>query len=98
MPAHSYKTVNELVAQVEVEEARLAEGVPESDEDELDEEELEARREHRETVVTEITELLGSKGAIKHKTKEEHKRDISGVWGAMHGKSAWTQMKSPWFM
>lgn len=99
MPPTSYKTVGELVKQVEEEEERLADnGYADSDEDEIDDDEVMLRRERRESVVTEITSLLGSKGASRHQKKEETKREISGVWGAMHGKSVREQMASPWYI
>ncbi|KAF8468973.1 major facilitator superfamily domain-containing protein [Kalaharituber pfeilii] len=99
MPATSYKTVGELVKQVEEEESRLADNdMLESDEEEIDDDELLLRRERRESVVSEITNLLGSKGASRHQKKEETKREISGVWGAMHGKSVREQMLSPWYI
>ncbi|KAI5781776.1 major facilitator superfamily domain-containing protein [Peziza echinospora] len=99
MPSTSYKTVGELVKQVEEEETRLAdEDYAESDEDEVDDDELLLRRERRESVVSEITQLLGSKGAARHQQKEETKREISGVWGAMHGRTIREQMASPWYI
>ncbi|KAF8419949.1 major facilitator superfamily domain-containing protein [Tirmania nivea] len=96
MPPTSYKTVGELVKQVEEAEQRLAEDADEDDEYDDDEQLL--RRERRESVVSEITSLLGSKGASRHQQKEETKREVSGVWGAMHGKSVREQMLSPWYI
>ena len=34
----------------------------------------------------------------QHLKKEEKKREISGVWGALHGYSARQQILSPWFL
>jgi len=103
MPPTSYKTVGELVKQVEEAEQRLAgedRYVDEDDDeyDEYDDDEQLLRRERRESVVSEITSLLGSKGASRHQQKEETKREVSGVWGAMHGKSVREQMLSPWYI
>jgi len=97
MPPTSYKTVGELVKQVEEEEQRLA-GDAGEDDDEYDDDEQLLRHERRERVVSEITSLLGSKGASRHQQKEETKREVSGVWGAMHGKSVREQMLSPWYI
>src|SRR6201999_1178911 len=52
----------------------------------------------RESVIAEITELIGSADAGKLARKEEETRHKSGVWGAMHGKSATKQIMSPWFV
>jgi len=99
MPPTSYKTVGELVKQVEEEEQRLAVSPgADSGGEEYDDDEHILRIEHRETVVSEITSLLGSKGASRHQKKEESKREISGVWGAMHGKTICDQILSPWYI
>lgn len=99
MPPTSYKTVGELVKQVEEEEQRMARhGGAANEGDEYDDDDQLLHREHRENIVSEITSLLGSKGASRHQKKEENKREISGVWGAMHGKSVWEQILSPWYI
>lgn len=100
MPPTSYKTVGELVRQVEEEEERLAEDDASlnSAGEEYDDDDQIFRRERRESVVSEITSLLGSKGASRHQKKEEAKREVSGVWGAMHGKGVLEQMLSPWYI
>ncbi|EME46760.1 hypothetical protein DOTSEDRAFT_70677, partial [Dothistroma septosporum NZE10] len=98
MPAQSYKSVGELVKQAEDD----AQDIHDSDEDIQDEVQRRglqnARREHRESVVSEITELLGSKQADQHVQQEEEKVKKSGVWGAMHGKTAVEQILSPWWV
>jgi hypothetical protein len=98
MPNASYKTVGELVITAEAEAD--AEEVPSDLEDE-DETTLvgrmEAIRERRQSVIQEIDELLGSKDAVKKVRKEGETRQKSGVWGAMHGKTATQQILSPWF-
>lgn len=98
MPAKSYKSVGELVKQAEDD----AQDVHDSDEDIQDEVQRRglqnARREHRESVVSEISELLGSKKADQHVQQEEEKVKKSGVWGAMHGKTATQQILSPWWV
>jgi MFS family permease len=94
MPKASYKTVGELVKQVEDADAN-------GYDDQVDENTAlirEERRNGRQSVVSEITDLLGSKSGGKHLKKEEQKNAISGVWGAMHGKTVSEQILSPWFV
>jgi hypothetical protein len=93
MPANSYKTVGELFNQAEAEAAAENE-MPQDDVNEN----YPAMRERRESVIAEITELIGSPDAGKLAKKEEETRHKSGVWGAMHGKSATKQIMSPWFV
>jgi multisubunit Na+/H+ antiporter MnhC subunit len=98
MPSSSYKSVGELVMQAED---------PTNDEHDSDEEIdddyrrraiQDARRQHRESIVSEITSLLGSKGGEQQAAEEEKKAKQSGVWGALHGKTALQQIASPWFV
>ncbi|KAF4626797.1 hypothetical protein G7Y89_g11363 [Cudoniella acicularis] len=94
MPKASYKTVGELVKAVEDADTN-------SYDDQLDEHTAllrDERRQHRQSVVSEITDLLGSKSGRKHLKQEERKNAISGVWGAMHGKTGIQQISSPWFI
>lgn len=100
MPKQSYKTVGELVKDIEDTESIA--------DDQIDEhtallrEETAALREQRrlrrESVISEITELIGSKSGNKQAKQEERKRKISGVWGVMHGKDVIEQITSPWFI
>ncbi len=100
MPMQSYKTVGELVKDIEDSDTIA--------DDQIDEhtallrEEAaalqEQRRQRRESVMSEITELLGSKFGNKQVKQEERKQRISGVWGAMHGKTVREQILSPWFI
>ncbi|KAH0613647.1 uncharacterized protein H6S33_005533 [Morchella sextelata] len=96
MPARSYKTVVELVRQVEVEEELLEE---EDSDYEQDEVEVRIRRQHHESVICEIDSLLGGKNAVKESERRREKRhEGSGVWGAMHGRSVTKQIASGWFV
>lgn len=98
MPANSYKTVGELITQAE------EESTAEPDHPELTNEDNGVRqrqseeesRQRRESAVDEMTSLLG-KGGNKQQQEEDKKKAISGVWGALHGLSAWQQIKTPWF-
>ncbi|RDW73987.1 hypothetical protein BP5796_07429 [Coleophoma crateriformis] len=92
MPQQSYKTVGELVKQIEDEDVF---------DDQMDETTAllrDERRQHRQSIVSDITDLIGSKSGDAHLQKEETKNKISGVWGAMQGKSVQEQILSPWFV
>ena len=91
MPANSYKTVGELISHAEaIDDSEYLNG-----EDDI--RARQRRHEHRESVVSEMTSLLGKSGN-KQQAEEEKKKKISGVWGAQHGKSALQQIKTPWFI
>jgi MFS family permease len=96
MPAVSYKTVGELVTQVEESE------VSDSDDDFHEADEIQnsqnARRAHRDSIVSEITGLLGTKDGRDQAKEEEKKKAKSGVWGALHGRTAAQQIRTPWFV
>lgn len=98
MPATSYKTVGELVNQVE----EANEVIHDSDDDIEDQDFVrrlqESRRARRESIVSEITDLLGTKDATELTKEEAKKKDISGVWGALHGRTAAQQIRTPWFV
>ena len=53
---------------------------------------------HQQGAVSESTSLLGTKAENKQLEQEEKKQKTSGVWGALHGRSALEQIKSPWFI
>ena len=99
MPSTSYKTVGELTQTVET---TVNDVVHDSD-DEIEDERMvqqlrDARRIHRDSIVSQITELLGTKDATDQTKEEVKKKNISGVWGALHGKSASEQIRTPWFI
>lgn len=92
MPSQSYKTVGEMVKQVEDDDLF---------DDQMDETTAllrEERRQRRDSIVSEITELLGTKPGSKQVKQEERKNKISGVWGVLHGKTVVQQILSPWFV
>ena len=102
MPSKSYKTVGELVTQAKDEDSTPAShdergissnGGPSSNGNVHNDEE-----DHDHNGATdETTQLLG-KDATTQSKDEERKQTISGVWGALHGKTAWQQIRSPWFL
>ncbi|KAI6842351.1 MFS general substrate transporter [Hortaea werneckii] len=101
MTPDGYKSVPQLEAKYERAEDATRD-VHDSD-DELSDNEVRKlraqRREHRESKLAELDKLLGDadfREAREHKEEERHV--ASGVWGALHGKSAGEQMVSPWFI
>lgn len=96
MPSASYKTVGELVQQAEDPHQDQNDEVLSDDEER--EMIIAERRTHRESVVDEITTLLGSKSGDAHAAEEEQKAATSGVWGALHGRTALQQIMTPWFI
>ena len=98
MPSRSYKTVGELLAAAEGSSVEV--NPEEEDTDDpvyLDRARVD-RRLRRESIMSEIAPLLGPKGEAKQQRQEQRKKEISGVWGALHGQLAFQQIKSPWFV
>lgn len=98
MPAESYKTVGEMIQDAEDESGEIHRLYEEPYSVGHSEHAHEERFRPIDGVASEITELLGPRGGSRHARKEERKRQTSGVWGALHGRSAWDQIKSPWFI
>ena len=94
MPMQSYKTVGEIVKQVEEEvNAPIPDNIPEPEQERL----MVERRQRRDSVVSEVNSLLDSPNNQKRIQREEKKAKRSGVWGVLHGQSAIRQIKTPWF-
>lgn len=94
MPAASYKTATELTQQAAVESDllthdRISAATPEPAAS------VKARRDRRESVLSEIEVLLGPHDE-REKTQVA-KHDTSGVWGAMHNLPVSVQLSSFWF-
>jgi hypothetical protein len=99
MPKQSYKTVPELVQKVEeVEEALENDDASTGDFSEREVMQRAILRERRQSAVSEIVELLAGVTTEEAVNREESKRERCGVWGVMHGKTAWEQIKSAWWM
>ncbi|MCJ1281012.1 hypothetical protein MMC26_000330 [Xylographa opegraphella] len=98
MPARSYKTVGELVATAEGSADEIHQPEEDSDDRARHERIREQRRIRRESVLSELAPLLGTKGEDKQQEQEQRKKEISGVWGALHGQTAFQQVKTPWFI
>ena len=101
MPSQSYKTMGELLAGLESTSDDFSSTAESAEEDEsqigIDNYREESRR-HREAATTEVTSLLDKKGKGNQEQEEQKKKETSGVWGALHGKSALQQINSPWFV
>lgn len=111
MPVKSYKTVGELVDQAHDTDAVMqANGTaPESPfDDQMDEETALLRderreqriqeREQQESVMADIESILGSVHGEQLVEAEERKNVRSGVWGVLHDKTVWEQIRSPWYI
>jgi MFS family permease len=98
LPAHSYKTIGELIEEVEEPLPSSSQPAPYDQVDEHTALLQEEQREHRESVVAGLEELLGSAKADRQAAREERKNEISGVWGVMHSASVSDQLRSPWFV
>ena len=104
MPSKSYKTVGELITQAKDGNPNPAIN-PHNDHESLNDEEVvddhtvdnPERQHHHDAEADEATQLL-SKDARSQSKSEQRKKNISGVWGALHGKTAWEQIRSPWFL
>ncbi|CAK1366172.1 Protein FMP42 [Cercospora beticola] len=101
MNADGYKTLPELERKIEKEQDATRD-VHDSDDEFSDGEvsRLRAqRREHRESNLQKLEDLIGD--AQERQLRDEKQGEhlvASGVWGALHGKSAKEQMLSPWFI
>lgn len=98
MPSRSYKTVGELVTHAENPDYVTGPADCENRNEDQMARIREQRRTYRENIVSEVTSLLGDKGASNQQREEEKKKTVSGVWGALHGRSAFQQIRSPWFI
>lgn len=90
MPKESYKSVSEVIK--DAEEEAIIPTPPEYDEDQR-----QMHRERRDSTASEIQSLLGKSTNTKRVAREEKKNTRSGVWGALHGRTAWQQIKTWWF-
>lgn len=96
LPAHSYKTIGEMIEEVE----EPLPGTPMADQ--VDESTAllhEEQRQAREDLAANLEEVLeGNPKADRQAKREERKNEISGVWGVMHQNTVWQQLRSPWFI
>lgn len=100
LPKESYKTPPQLEMKIHRAEDAMRD-VHDSDE-ELPDDEVWRRRKSRSVRrrrrLNKLDRLVGSPDTRKRREeKEEHRHETSGVWGALHNKSAKEQMLTPWF-
>ena len=93
LPKQSYKTIGEMVEEVEQPVSHRAL------DDQVDENTALLEQERRDAVEADLEDLLGSsRKADRQAKKEEQKNERSGVWGVMHNHTAWEQIRSAWFI
>ncbi|KAF2715602.1 MFS general substrate transporter [Pleomassaria siparia CBS 279.74] len=101
LPSESYKTPPQLEMKIQRAEDPMRD-VHDSD-DELPDDEVWRRRKQRSARrrrrLNRLDKLYGDpETRKKREEEEEHRQEASGVWGALHNKSATEQMTSPWFV
>lgn len=102
MPDRSYDTRTEL--EVKMEQAEDPTNDVHDSDDELPNEaqvwKVRADRSiRRKASLASIQQVLGTQEQREeHEKKEEEIKVASGVWGALHGMSAWKQIQTPWFI
>ncbi|KAF2123443.1 MFS general substrate transporter [Dothidotthia symphoricarpi CBS 119687] len=101
LPSQNYKTTSQLEMKIQRAEA-VVRDVHTSDED-LPDEEVWRRRKtrsvRRRKRLTKLDQLVGDLETRKQREeKQEHSLETSGVWGALHNKTAKEQMMTPWFI
>ncbi|KAK4694413.1 hypothetical protein P7C71_g3161, partial [Lecanoromycetidae sp. Uapishka_2] len=97
MPAKVYMSVGEMVTHAEGSVNDLDTAEHDTEDTTRRPRAEEERRQHRESTVSEVTSLLGKSGTKQQKA-EEKKKNISGVWGALHGRSAFQQVFTYWYL
>lgn len=95
MPSNSYKSLGELVVDAE---ATSNHEQPRNGNEGSRNPGPEDQHRHDASDISENTHLLAQNGSHKQQQQEEKKMAISGVWGALHGRSALEQIKTPWFI
>ncbi|KAH7401187.1 major facilitator superfamily domain-containing protein [Pyrenochaeta sp. MPI-SDFR-AT-0127] len=101
LPSENYKTAPQLEMKIHKAEDPLQD--VHSSDDELPDDELwrrrKARSARRRQRLSKLDELVGDQVTRKlREEQQEHKLEASGVWGALHNKSAKDQMLTPWFI
>lgn len=102
MPDRCYDTRTELEVKMEIAEDP-GQDIHDSDDDVGSEAELWKirgdRSLKRKQSLASIRSILGTQEQREvYEKKEEEKKLASGVWGVLHGMSAWRQMQTPWFI
>jgi hypothetical protein len=98
LPSENYKTVPQLEMKIHRAEDAVRD-VHTSDEELPDDEMWKTRSARRKQRLDKLDQLVGDPAT--RKKREEHQLDqleASGVWGALHNKTAAQQMMTPWFI
>lgn len=101
LPSENYKTAPQLEMKIHKAEDPMQD--VHSSDDELPDDEVwrrrKARSARRRERLSKLDELVGDQTHRKiREEKQEHKLEASGVWGALHNKTAQEQMLTPWFI
>jgi MFS family permease len=101
LPYEAYKTAPQLEMKIHRAENNMRD--VHSSDDDLPDDEVWRRRKLRSTRrrkrLSQLDDLIGdAEWRKKKEEKLEQKLDTSGVWGALHNKSAQEQMLTPWFI
>lgn len=98
MPGKSYETVGELVSHANDAATDIHDSDDDINDNSLVQRLRDDRRARRESIASEVTALLDGKDVSKRAEEEQRKKETSGVWGALHGKTAAQQIRTPWFI
>lgn len=101
LPTEAYKTAPQLEMKIHKAENSMQD--VHSSDDELPDDEVWRRRKarsvRRRRRLSKLDDLLGDQETRKQREEKlEHKLETSGVWGALHNKTAKEQMMTPWFI
>ena len=100
LPTENYKTTPQL--EMKIQRATVNERDVHTSDEDLPDEEVWRRRKNRSTRrrkrLDKLDQLVGDEVTRKkQEEKKEQRLEASGVWGALHNKTAIEQMMTPWF-
>ncbi|KAJ4376539.1 hypothetical protein N0V86_006652 [Didymella sp. IMI 355093] len=101
LPTENYKTAPQL--ELKIQRAVENERDVHTSDDDLPDDEVWRRRKNRSARrrkrLSKLDQLVGNEvSRKKQEEKYEHQLEVSGVWGALHNKTAVEQMLTPWFI
>lgn len=101
LPTENYKTAPQL--DMKIQRAAVNERDVHTSDEDLPDDEVWRRRKNRSARrrqrLSKLDELVGDEvSRKKQEEKHEHQLEASGVWGALHNKTAVEQMLTPWFI
>lgn len=101
LPSEAYKTAPQLEMKIHRAEDNMRD--VHSSDDELPDDEMWKRRKFRSNRrrqrLSQLDDLVGdAQWRKKQDEKLEQQQETSGVWGALHNKTAGEQMMTPWFI